>query len=138
MKLFVAGCGALMNRGGANGVAVEGMAWKVVGTGALIGAGTVVRDVGLKTNTVPPTVTGLIGEAVGATLVAGKTVGNTVWFVVTGVAVTGGLLGPVGNVQVDKFGRRRFAGTVTVEKGIDVAVAKGANAVAVTDGAIVP
>ena len=64
---------------------------------------------------VPPAVTGIIDEAVGATLVASKTVGNTVALEVTGVTVTDGLLDPVGNVQADKFGRKWFAGTVTVE-----------------------
>ena len=66
-----------------------------------------------------------MGEAVAAALVAGKTVGITVWFVVTGYAPTCGLLGPVGNVQVDKFGRRWLAGTVTVGAGCTVAVIKG-------------
>ena len=36
-----------MNEGGANYVAVKGMAGKVVGTGALLGVGTVAIDVGL-------------------------------------------------------------------------------------------
>ena len=82
--------------------------------------------------------TGITGEAVGATLVAGETVGNTVVLEVTGVTVTGGLLGPVGNVQAVKFGRKWFAETVTVENGNDVAVVRGADAVAVTDAAVVP
>ena len=60
-----------------------------------------------------------------ATLVAGTTVGITVWFVVTGVALTCGLLGPVGNVQADKFRRRWVAGTVVVGAGCTVAVIKG-------------
>ena len=47
MKLFVTGCGAVMNGGGANGDAIEGTARKVVGTGALLGADTVVREVRL-------------------------------------------------------------------------------------------
>ena len=47
MKLFNSGCGAVMNGGGANGVAVEAMAGKVVGTGVRIDAGTVARELGL-------------------------------------------------------------------------------------------
>ena len=47
MKLLVTGCDSVMNVGGAYGDAFEGMAGKVIGTGALTGAGTVVRDVGL-------------------------------------------------------------------------------------------
>ena len=43
MKLVV----AVTNGGVANSVAVEGTAGKVVGTGALLGAGIVARDVGL-------------------------------------------------------------------------------------------
>ena len=40
MKLFVTGCGAVMDGGAANGVAVEGMVGRVVGTEALLGAST--------------------------------------------------------------------------------------------------
>ena len=103
MNLVVAVCSTLTNGGVANGIAVEGTAGKVVGTDALLGVGTVARDVGLKWYAVPPAVIGITGDAVGATLVAGKTVGNTVWFVDTGVALANGLLGLVGNVQADKF-----------------------------------
>ena len=82
--------------------------------------------------------TGITGDAVGAALVAGKTVGKAVWFVDTGVVLAGRLLGPVGNVQADKYGRRWLAGTVSVEIGTDVVVAKGDDAEAVTGGAFVP
>ena len=82
--------------------------------------------------------TGITGDAVGALLVTGKTVGNTVWFVVTGVALAGTVIGPAGNVHVDKFGRRWFAGTVIVESGYDVADARGADVVTVIDAAFDP
>ena len=81
---------------------------------------------------------GIIVEAVGATLVAGENVGDQVWFLVTGVALKSGLLGPVGNVQADRFGRRWLAGIVIVEIGYDVADAKRAPAVAVIGKAFVP
>ena len=59
-------------------------------------------------------------------------------FVVTGVALTGGLNGPAWNVHADKFGWRLFAGKVIVEIGYDVADARGADLVAVTHAAFVP
>ena len=73
-----------------------------------------------------------------ATLVPGKTVGITVWFVVTGVALTCGVLAPVGKVQADRFGRIWLAGTVTVDIGYDAADTKGADVVANIDDAFVP
>ena len=60
-----------------------------------------------------------------ATLVAGKTVGITVWFVVTEVALTRGLLGPVWNVQTDRFRKSWLAGIVNMGAGCTVAVIKG-------------
>ena len=111
---------------------------KVVGTGALFGAVTVVRDVGLVQNTVPPAVTGITGDAVGATLVDGKTVGNTVWFVDTGGALAGGLLDKSETSRLISSEEDDLTGRVTVDIGNDVVVAKGADAVAVTDGAFVP